>query len=278
VPFRFNMLLQEAAINPEQVRLLRHQPRVGGKATLDVWRTDRVALEGYQSLQPLAKRAHLARPFWASFIGTWDGRTLFSGLYRVGEPQPVLAPITVPLSGAVEPPGTLDHYPTDRLDLLQPYEGKLYVDWGGGSSGKRAWIQRAEARDKIITELHLGGPERPFPGLMELSTPLSTLATAPPEWIQALSAAQGVYLLTCPRDGGLYVGAAIGEDGFWSRWSDYRANGHGGNVALLEREASDYVVSILQVAGSADADDVVLAMEERWKNKLQSRHLGLNRN
>jgi hypothetical protein len=62
------------------------------------------------------------------------------------------------------------------------------------------------------------------------------------------------------------------------RWTNYRANGHGGNVALLEREASDLIVSILQVAGSADCDDVILVMEERWKSKLQSRQLGLSRN
>ena len=275
---RFNMLLEDAGIAPSAVRLLRHQPKVAGTALVDVLRTDRALLEEYQALQPLAKRAHFTRPYWASLIGTWDGRTVFAGLYAVGSPNTLMSDTPAPISGVIEPAGTIDRYPTEHLDLLAAYEGKLYIDWGGGASGKRAWVQRAEAQDKLITELHLGAPEEPFPGVMEVSASLSSLGDAPSGWIQRLAAAKGVYLLSCPRDGSLYVGSAIGEGGFWARWSEYRANGHGGNVALIGRERSDFVVSVLQVAGSADSDDAILAMEDRWKRKLQSRSLGLNRN
>ncbi|MFW2830808.1 hypothetical protein [Sphingomonas sp. ID0503] len=87
-----------------------------------------------------------------------------------------------------------------------------------------------------MTELHLDGAEKPFPGLMDLFAPLSALAEAPPSWIQRLVAARGIYLLTCPRDGSLYVGSAAAEGGSWQRWTDYRVNGHGGNVALIGRD------------------------------------------
>ncbi len=154
----------------------------------------------------------------------------------------------------------------------------LYHGSVAGPSGKRAWVQRAEAQGKDVTELRLDGAERPFPGLMAFTEPLSALDAAPPGWALALASARGVYLLTCPRDGSLYVGSATGEGGFGARWAEYRANGHGGNVALRGREPADYVVSVLQVAGSADTADDILAAEAAWKRKLQSRAMGLNRN
>jgi hypothetical protein len=59
---------------------------------------------------------------------------------------------------------------------------------------------------------------------------------------------------------------------------EYVVTGHGGNIALKSREYSDYQVSILEVAGSASNIDDILRMESRWKDKLQSREMGLNRN
>lgn len=274
---RFNMLLEEAGISPADVRLLRHQPKVGGRALIDVWRGERDQFEAYQAVQPVTKRAHFTRPYWASFIGTWDGRTVFVGLYAVGAPETVTEDIPIPIRGGIDPAGTVDRFPTRHVDVLSRYEGRLYIDWGGGSSGKRAWVQRAEAQDKPITELHANAAEEPFPGFLQLASPLSALADAPLSWVQRLAAAKGVYLLTCPRDGSLYVGSATGDDGFWSRWTEYRANGHGGNVALRGRDPSDFIVSVLQVAGSSDTIDDILAAEMLWMRKLQSRGLGLNR-
>ena len=65
---------------------------------------------------------------------------------------------------------------------------------------------------------------------------------------------------------------------FRSRWKEYVTTGHGGNVALKSREYGDYQVSILEVAGSVSNVDDILKMESRWKEKLQSREMGLNRN
>lgn len=278
MPFRFNMLLEETGIAPHDVRLLRHQPTVAGKSMSDVWQADRPSFEAYQAMQAAGKRTLFTRPYWAAFIGTWDGRTMFAGLYSVGFPELVENELAAPISGVVDPAGSVDRYPLERLEALARYEGRLFIDWGGGASGKRAWVQKADARDKFVTELHLDGVERPFPGLMALSTPLSTLDGAPPSWIENLARAKGVYLLTCPRDGSLYVGSAIGEGGFWARWAEYRANGHGGNVALRAREPSDYVASVLEVAGSTATPDDILAAEASWKRKLLTREHGLTRN
>jgi hypothetical protein len=279
MPFRFNMLLEEAGLDPADVRLLRHQADLPSQRSLfDWWHQDRPAFEAYQSLQLNSKRASFARPHWAAFLGTWDGRTMFAGIYQVGSPSLLDHEVEAPISGDRFPAGTIDRYETRFTSLLSPYSGRLYIDWGGGASGKRAWSQRADLQDKLVTELHLDAAERPFPGLMEIALPLSSIAEAPPSWIQRLAEARGIYLLTCPRTGELYVGSATAAGGFWSRWSEYAANGHGGNVALVDRGPADWIVSILQVAGSAHTGDDIPAMEQVWKRKLQSRELGLNRN
>jgi len=279
VPLRFNQLLVEAGLDPAEVRLLRHQTSLqGGRSLLEAWRRDRPAFEVYQSLQLTARRASFARPHWAAFFGTWDGRTLLGGIYEVGVPVSLTEAVEVSLTGTIDPPGTVDRYPTRLTDLLSDYSSRLYIDWGGGSSGKRSWNQRADAQNKCITELQLHEAEQPFPGLMAIASPLSAVGEAPPGCAQRLSEARGVYLLSCPRNGELYVGSATGTGGFWSRWQEYRRNGHGGNLALVDRESTDWRVSVLQVAGSADSADDILAMEATWKVKLQSRDLGLNRN
>ena len=73
------------------------------------------------------------------------------------------------------------------------------------------------------------------------------------------------------------MGSATGERGFWQRWQDHVRRGHGGNIALKSRAPSDYQVSILQVAGTEATTDDILAMEQRWMAKLQSKEMGLNR-
>jgi hypothetical protein len=88
----------------------------------------------------------------------------------------------------------------------------------------------------------------------------------------------GVYIITCPKTLEQYVGAAYGSGGFLGRWRAYAQSGHGGNVVLKARAPSDYRVSILEVAGSLASMDEILALELRWKLKLGSREMGLNKN
>lgn len=157
--------------------------------------------------------------------------------------------------------------------MLSDLAGRLFVDWGPGT---RSWIQRADRQSKVIVELRKTLKDPDFPGHVNFIEPLSRIEAMPPGWKDALRSAKGVYLLTCPKTREQYVGKADGEDGFLGRWLNYVASGHGGNAKLKSRESSDYQVSILEVAGSAATNFDVLKMEERWKQKLQSREMGLN--
>jgi len=153
--------------------------------------------------------------------------------------------------------------------------GRLFINWGDGT---RAWVQRADNQNKIITELHREFTEPEFPGFLDFRKPLSEISALPRSWIETLRNSSGVYLLTCPKTKEHYVGSACGTDGFWQRWMNYVINGHGGNIALKSREHSDYQVTILEVVGSAMTQDGILKLEAKWKQKLQSREMGLNSN
>jgi hypothetical protein len=93
-----------------------------------------------------------------------------------------------------------------------------------------------------------------------------------------LSSVAGVYLLVSPKTGKKYVGSAYGIAGFLGRWLQYAADGHGGNKMMQDVPRDDYWVSVLEVASSSDGPDDVIALENRWKEKLRSREFGLNGN
>ena len=276
-PLRFNGLLQAAGIEPNQTLLLRHQDARAskGRSPYRLWRDERSAFEDYQSRQKHGSRRRFDRPYWASFVATPQGETMFVGLYRVGRRQRSTADWVAPHSGAIIPAGFDDIFALSLAEELRPLAGLVLVDWG---PGMRSWVQRADRRDKPIVEVRREMKEPDFPGYAAFMAQLSDLENIPANWAAALSASRGIYLLTCPRTNEQYVGAASGAEGFLSRWLGYVRSGHGGNVGLKSRDPSDYRVSILEVAGSAASSEDILAMEARWKAKLQSREMGLNRN
>ena len=79
---RFNTLLRAEAIDPADVKLVRHQDnRFPGRPTpYDLWRKDVASFETYQRIQRRAVFSD-AR-FLASFVGTTDNDTLFVGEQR----------------------------------------------------------------------------------------------------------------------------------------------------------------------------------------------------
>lgn len=270
----FNTLLLEAGISPEDVCLLRHKD-TDSKCRMslyELWRTERAQFELYQSIQkdqPLFKSN-----YWASFVVGHDGETLFVGLYRrTGHSEQLKFAIPYPhKEGSAEPEVdykyALEYDP--RLDL---YEGRLVIDWG---SAKLSWCQYAQQRHskpKQVIELRRAITEPEFPGYINLIEPLSRLAVMPSGWKSRLSQVKGIYLLTCPRTNEKYVGSATGLDGFWGRWKDYIATGHGGNEVLKKREPSDYQFTILEVVSSSATTTETIQREHLWMQKLNSINL-----
>lgn len=273
------MLLREAEIDPSSVRLLRHYPVLpNGVVLIDQYHRDRDALLAWQSVQAAQRRPHLAAPVWASFLGTPDGRTVLEGVYGVGPPERVSQVATDSLGGDTIPSDTSDRYNLTEIADFKPYSGRLLVDWGGGPSGKRAWVQRADNQDKPITALLERAFEQPFPGYLAFQHTIGGLDRLSPTWIDALSRANGIYLLSCPATGKHYTGSATGAGGFWGRWQEYLVTGHGGNQGLRKCDTRTFGVTILQVAGSTATPDDILDYERLWKAKLLSREFGFNLN
>lgn len=285
MPFRFNMLLLDEGIDPADVRLLRHQTgKVPGRTPYTLWRDDIAGFQRYQSTQDPSprQRSRFRGRYWASFVAPPGGGTLFVGLYEVRLVGSVAAgaidPLTLREIGADKKLVVYDEYDCRPMDELSDYVGRLFVHWGDSSSAARAWIQRADQQDKEVVELTRSFREEEFPGFTRFIRPLSEVETMPLSWKQVLAASRGVYLLACPKTREHYVGAAYGEGGFLGRWREYVATSHGGNKGLIEREPTDWQVSILEVAGSAASVEDIIGMEAAWKAKLHSRTIGLNLN
>ena len=277
MPLHLNSLLAQAGIAPAVVRLLRHQDNrsAKGRTPYELWRDDRPAFETYQEGQSFGNRSKLRGEYWASFVATPSGETLLAGFYGcryvgVNDMERIW-----PHTDGLDPVGTCDIYELILDDRLNDLAGRLVIAWG---NAERAWIQRADNQNKVVLQIREAFREAEFPGFVRFISSLSKVEGLPVPWIAALSSSRGVYLLTCPKTREQYVGSAAGTEGFHGRWLSYVRDGHGGNVGLRSRDPSDYQVSILEVAGSAATFEEIIAMEVLWKQKLQSREMGLNKN
>jgi len=277
VPIAFNDLLLKAGISLKSTRLLRHQePGANrGRSAYELWRDDRVAFDVYQGQHGTqAHQSLVSATAWASFVGTPQGETMFVGLYAARYAGLSQTETVSPTTGIKYDAGYAHIYEIQLQPTLSEYIGRLFIQWDGA----RAYVRRVDNRDWPITELRRQFQEPVFPGYLHFIRTLSQLAALPQLWIEMLKAARGVYVLTCPRTKELYIGSATGSDGFWGRWMQYAADGHGGNIQLKSRDRSDYQVAILEVAGSSSTENDILQLEIRWKEKLQSRQMGLNSN
>jgi hypothetical protein len=277
MPIMFNTILVEAGLSLADVRLLRHkdQRAAKGRSIYELWRDAPQQFDLYQSTQKIADRTKLGALYWASLLGTPSNETMFAGLYHVKYRGLLDQDTPTPHMDDLNKAGSCDVYDLTLAQSLSALVGKLFIEWG---PGPRIWIQRADQQNKRITELRTEFKEDDFPGFLNFIEPLSKLNTLPKSWVAALQSSRGIYLLTCPKTREQYVGKADSEGGFWSRWQNYVQTGHGENVALKSRDPSDYQVSILEVAGTASTAVDIIDMEVRWKSKLRSREMGLNRN
>lgn len=270
---RFSTLLRDESIEPAHVKLVRHQDtRPTARITpYNLWRAGDGRFDLYQKVQ--RRTVFKDARFLASFVATPLNETLFVGIYEnkgVGKaPSELIDPVSNKSVGGLN---LYDLVPSPKL---ADYCGRLIIEWG---KGYRSWVQLARKKEKAILEIHRSASDPPFPGFLDFRQSLNNLAAVPVSWRAVLSAVSGIYLFTHPVTGKQYVGSAQGRDGFWGRWEQYVASGHGGNKQMQDIPAADYQVSVLEVASSSAGSEGVAKMEERWKQKMLSRKFGLNAN
>ena len=141
---------------------------------------------------------------------------------------------------------------------------------------------------EILREPYTGTP---FPGYAWIDLSFAELETIVgnerPDWKAALENTIGIYGIMVTGLDHLYIGAAFGDGGVWSRWAEYVSSGHGGNVELrrivrdqgLAYCRSHFRFTLLETLLQTAPDDVVKSRETHWKQVLRTRgHRGLNRN
>jgi hypothetical protein len=134
MPIMFNSILEAAGIAPADVRLLRHKDKRAkpGRTPYDLWRDPelRPMFEDYQSTQNPRRRPGLSSAkYWASFVATPDGQTLFVGLYSsryigLGDrerPWPIDPE-------RIEKPNEYDVYALALQNELGDLSGKLVIE------------------------------------------------------------------------------------------------------------------------------------------------------
>jgi GIY-YIG catalytic domain len=161
------------------------------------------------------------------------------------------------------------------IDLYNQWKGRLIVEWSGERSLAR-WVKPNSNRIKAI--LRESEFSQGMPKWNELRLNWEELKHLPKSWIGRLSDWRGIYLIIDGKDGGRYVGSAIGADSLYGRWIDYSKSGDGGNKRLRDRAPDKFIFSILEIVAPNTSKAEVVRLENNWKDRLQTRKFGLNAN
>jgi len=148
----FNSLLREAGFSPGDFRLIRHADNRAdrGRSPYDLWRDNRPQFEWYQSTQAIDNRKKLTAPYWAVFLGTPSGETMFVGIYSVKYQGLLKEDSEKPhVKGEVDKAGSCDVYELTLQPALGDLIGKLFISWGPGAL---AWVQYADRQEKPIKD------------------------------------------------------------------------------------------------------------------------------
>ncbi len=179
------------------------------------------------------------------------------------------------------------HYDLQFLSGCEDLIDRLVIDWGNNAI---AWHQWYHKQQKEVLEILPSGYIGSFKGILDFVLEFDELKKliqnpeANYEWHRHLSAVNGIYMILDEKTGQQYIGSAYGKEGIWQRWSNYVANGTGGNKELITLHKDNptyhknFKFSVLQTLPSNMNDKEVVAVEALYKQKLGSRVHGLNRN
>lgn len=268
MPLTLGPLLRDADIDPSDVIVIRHayvREHEDGFRGLHADSTDTEILDytsGYSSSGPFPA---VPPRYWVVFIKEGGNQ---ARLWSVVENH-----------GEISDDGVVRRFDVSESAHLSDLRKRLVLGW----RSPRSWWMRGSTAAGYPVDGIADAEPIPFPGFDRLVLSYVQLQAVMREpryasWRTALSSVMGIYLITDTRDGRHYVGKADGEENIRQRWSAYAANGHGGNVELRGLEPSTFRYSLLRVFDpSTPTRDIDIA-EGHFKQALDSRKHGLNRN
>ncbi|MDY2784194.1 MAG: GIY-YIG nuclease family protein [Faecalibacterium sp.] len=182
-------------------------------------------------------------------------------------------------------------YDADEVKEYEQYFGRLVVEYHNPCRTMGRKYENVMDELEVVQILNEQYTGNEFPGYenVRLSYPLlkNIVDRQLPGWVDALRNQKAVYLITDTKTGKMYVGSATSQTGMLlQRWSNYIADGHGGNKALKElvkKQGFDYVkenfqYSILENYNARMDDEYILRRESWWKETLRTREFGYNKN
>ena len=185
-----------------------------------------------------------------------------------------------------------DHYDIRLCEEFREFIGRLKVRNIHTPRGSAFHLERYYDDIEVVEILEKSYESHVFPGYENIDFSFmqmeSIMDSQPLDWKSALINIKGVYMLTDTQTGKRYIGSAYGDNGIWSRWSQYCANGHGGNkelIRLIEQKGFAYIeknfkFTLLESHPMFTADDDIILRESFWKEVMLSRNakFGYNSN
>ncbi len=270
MPLTLGPLLIDAGIDPAQALVIRHafvtEPEESGLTGLHADSTHAEIL-AYTATQSSDTRRFPAVPprFWVVFIKEGGDRArLWSVVENYGE---------------IARDDVRRTFDVTESEHMVDLRSRLVVGW----RSPRTWRMNATtAASYPVVEIADAEPI-PFPGFDRLVLSYVQLQAVMREhryasWRTALASVVGIYLITDTQDGRHYVGKADGAESIRQRWSAYATNGHGGNVELRNLDPASFRFSLLRVFDPSTPTRDIDAAESHFKDALDSRRHGLNRN
>ncbi|MBN9629937.1 MAG: GIY-YIG nuclease family protein [Actinobacteria bacterium] len=270
MPLTLAPLLMDAGIDPAQALVIRHafvtEPEESGLTGLHADSTH-AEIFAYTATQSSDTRRFPAVPprFWVVFIKEGGDQ---ARLWSVVENRGEIAHDDIRR--------TFDIAETEHMADLR---GRLVIGW----KSPRTWRMSGTAAARYPVGGIADAEPIAFPGFDRLVLSHVQLQAVMREhrfasWRTALSSVVGIYLITDTSSGKHYVGKADGEESIRQRWHAYAANGHGGNVELRGLDPSSFRFSLLRVFDPATPTRDIDIAESHFKEALDSRRHGLNRN
>lgn len=181
--------------------------------------------------------------------------------------------------GEISTNGIIRTFDVAESDRMADLRNRLVIGW----RSPRTWRMSAATAASDPVVFIADAEPIPFPGFDRLVLSHVQLQAVMREhryasWRTALASVFGIYLITDTRDGRHYVGKADGEESIRQRCSAYATKGHGGNVELRGLDPASFRFSLLRVFDPSTPTRDIDAAESHFKDALDSRRHGLNRN
>ncbi len=278
------LLLNRGLKSSDRVKFVRHKDSretkiIDGKeykeSLYDLYRSEstRNLFMRYQSEQ--SKDRFKGVDYIVSFIGEEGRLSRFIGVYKIAGSQSI----------GIERGKFI--YQMEEVSGFEDLKERVIIDWGQATIVFHQYMKDENKKEIVKIGMPVNYVQfKDYHSIVLNRNEFELIFNNDlPEWKEALSAVNCVYLITDKNTGQHYVGSTYDRrDGVWGRWKGYCNTIHNGNKKLLDLTAEDpnykynFQYTILQILPIDVTRNEAINYETLYKEKLGSRVYGLNCN